>query len=123
MYRSLDIIQENKDMLIGRINRALNEEYGEDRFSMLFYDVTNTYFETSMTDEEKGLVQDDFLENLVARIEEAISLKILPAEALTTDGIPNYEVLPQASWMRFVMKRFSILATRPVKGTSFLTFQ
>lgn len=96
MYRSLDIIQENKDMLIGRINRALNEEYGEDRFSMLFYDVTNTYFETSMTDEEKGLVQDDFLENLVARIEEAISLKILPAEALTTDGMPNYEVLPQS---------------------------
>ena len=42
MYSALDIIQENKDMLIARINRAITQKYGEDRFALFFYEVANT---------------------------------------------------------------------------------
>lgn len=42
MYSALDIIQENKDMLIARLNRAITQKYGEDRFALFFYELANT---------------------------------------------------------------------------------
>jgi hypothetical protein len=53
LYRSLDYLLESKDDVLKWINRKLLADHGRD-LSMIFYDVTNTWFETPYDDNEKA---------------------------------------------------------------------
>lgn len=52
-YRSLDLLGSWKDELISHINKRFEENYSR-QYRMVFYDVTNFYFETALTDEDTG---------------------------------------------------------------------
>jgi len=51
MYRALDILNEIKDNLQFKIHKNILEKYGRD-CSLVFYDVTNYYFEIHKNDED-----------------------------------------------------------------------
>lgn len=111
-YQALDVLESNRELIFKRVNASVSEKYGEDRFSLLFYDVTNSYFETSMTDEEKGLEQDDYLENLIAMIEAHIDEGLLSSECLTPEGAPNLDVIPEEFWDDVADKKIKYLRQR-----------
>ncbi len=52
MYKCLQFVGENRDYLLSHINRVLDKE-GRRDLSLVFYDCTNFYYETTMDDEEK----------------------------------------------------------------------
>ena len=51
LYRSLDFLQKYKEKIIKHLNQRV-EEITNRKLSMVFYDVTNAYFEAPLTDEE-----------------------------------------------------------------------
>ena len=55
-YQALQWLNDHKDELFKTVNRKLDQGFGKDRASLVFYDVTNTYFESALTDEERGYV-------------------------------------------------------------------
>lgn len=64
IYRALGYAKEFKDSIMQGINRRLDASLGKDRATMIFYDVTNAYFESELTDAEKEYEQKDFPERL-----------------------------------------------------------
>ena len=61
-YHSLSFLKQYKDDLMQWVNRQMDKKFGKSRASMVFYDVTNAYFESAMTDAERGYEQVDFVE-------------------------------------------------------------
>ena len=55
LYRSLDFLQKHKEKIINHLNQRI-EEFTDRKMSMVFYDVTNAYFEAPLTDEEKKFI-------------------------------------------------------------------
>ena len=56
LYRTYDFLAEKKDKILAFANKRLDEVARKGKkASMVFYDVTNAYFETMLADEEKGL--------------------------------------------------------------------
>lgn len=53
---------------------------------MVFYDVTNAYFETDLTDMERGYEQKDFAENLRSMAFDALDHGELPENCFDEDG-------------------------------------
>lgn len=94
-YQVLDFLKDNKDEIFRFINNKLDKKYNHKRSTMIFYDVTNTYFEAPLTDEEMGLVRNDY-EKLVHEL--AIHAKeggILEDEHFDENGFVKLENLPQ----------------------------
>ena len=52
MYRALDFAYKHRDRILKQVHRRLVQTQGRD-LSLVFYDVTNTYFETPYDDQEK----------------------------------------------------------------------
>ena len=67
MYMSLDFLSDHKDSILKRINTVLDSKFKR-TYSMVYYDVTNTYIETCLTDEEcknyRKYHEEDFMEIL-----------------------------------------------------------
>ena len=89
MYRVLSMFEESRDYIVSALNRTLDKKLGSDRYSMLFYDVTNTYFECPMTDEERGIEMPDYQEKLLSMIYEAINDNELGFDDVIEDGVVN----------------------------------
>lgn len=66
IYRSLDVFNELKDELQFNIHKNISEKYGRD-LTLMFYDVTNYYFEIHQNDEDivddLGNVEKGFRKN------------------------------------------------------------
>lgn len=91
LYSSLDFLTANKDKLFDWMNRRLDKKFGTNRASLVFYDVTNTYFETALTDAERGYEQVDFAERLTDLAEKAVACGNLPVNAFDEAGTLVYE--------------------------------
>ena len=73
LYSTYDFIHENKDALLKFINSRLDVLCNRSGNTMVFYDVTNVYFETTLTDEEKGFLREHAQEEVKAIIEAKIA--------------------------------------------------
>lgn len=96
LYNCLDFAKQSKDEIMKWVNRQLNKKLGTGRATMVFYDVTNAYFESALTDAEMGLEQKDFMENLYAMAVQARAQKELPEDCFDKDGNLVVENLPQS---------------------------
>ncbi len=96
LYRFLDYLYDSKGYIVEQINKNMDKVFGRERYSLLFYDATNTYFEVPMTDSDRGIVMPDYEEKLVELIEEGISNGELSVDCLSDDGTPNKDVLPDS---------------------------
>lgn len=85
-YNSLDFLNDYKDELFSWINKKIDDKYGKKRATMVFYDVTNAYFETDLTDMERGYEQKDFAENLRSMAFDALDHGELPENCFDEDG-------------------------------------
>ncbi len=85
VYRSLPFFNSHRDALLSHLNTKITEQYGRDN-SMLFYDVTNYYFEI---DEEDDLRKKGFSKE--HRPEPIIQMGLFMDE----QGIPvTYDLFP-----------------------------
>lgn len=94
-YRTLDFLKENKDEIFNWVNRQMDKHYGTDRATLVFYDVTNAYFEAPLTDAEMENYHQDFLDKLQATAEQARAEKELPEACFDDDGSVLPDTLPQ----------------------------
>ena len=94
IYDSLSVVSEQKDSLMKWTNKAISREVPDDRASLVFYDVTNTYFESAMTDAERGYEQADFAQNLLDMASQARALGTLSEECFDDSGNVIPEALP-----------------------------
>lgn len=94
IYDTLTILHDEHDSLMEWVNKAIAKEVPEDRNTLVFYDVTNTYFETAMTDREKGYEDKDFPEILLEMAKEAKANGMLGDECFDNEGEVIAENLP-----------------------------
>lgn len=71
-YRTYDFLSDNKDKIMSWFNKKVDTELNISRSTMLFYDVTNIYVETSLTDEEKKYFRENSDKNIKIIIDECI---------------------------------------------------
>lgn len=97
-YETLGFLKENKDELFRWINARLDAKFGKSRATMVFYDVTNVYFETPLTDAEKDYEQADFGDLVQAAAEEMNAAGDLEDDCFDDDGMVIPEKLPPSFW-------------------------
>ena len=83
-YRTLDFLSSYKEQIIKFLNKRL-DKITDRTYSMVFYDVTNSYFETALSDEEKDYF-DTFMYSEVIKVVDAY---------LTSRGYPVLEKLKE----------------------------
>lgn len=98
LYSTLDFMQSSKNELFGWINRRLDEQFGKKRATLVFYDVTNTYFEAPMTDAERNYERADFPDLLVEAAKRARDEKRLPSTCFDEEGELIPSELPDSFW-------------------------
>lgn len=103
-YTTLGFMGNHKDEIL----RLFAEKTGSlpSGNSMLFYDVTNAYFETALTDEEKGMARNDLDElwsELIAKYEDK---GLLDASQKNEDGSYPDEALPEELLGEFARESF-----------------
>lgn len=74
----------------------------------MFYDVTNTYFESALTDEERGYEQMDYHERLFDALIEEVEAGNLKASLLEEDEIDLCKI-PSDVWARIKSKKLRYL--------------
>ena len=97
-YSTLDCMCRWKNELFHWINLRLDKKFGKDRSTLVFYDVTNTYFEAPMTDGEMDYERADFPELLVEAANQARAEDRLPASCFDAAGELIAEELPDSFW-------------------------
>ena len=89
VYRSLDYLAENADALVKHMNAALEAARGPRDKALMYYDVTNYYFEIDGEDEDGGLRKKGVSKE--HRPEAITQMGML----IDADGIPfDYELFP-----------------------------
>lgn len=111
-YEMLGLLHENKDDILRLINRRMDAAFGANRATLVFYDVTNTYFEAPLTDAERGYVQDDYAEQVQSYAEEALAKGILKEEHFDDNGALIADQLPQEFVNQLVEERLQYLRMR-----------
>ncbi len=79
MYSVLDVFYDNKDVIINNINRNLDKQLNRSK-TMIFYDVTNAYIESPLTDEEKKYYRDIDKNELKDILDSAVSDSLMSKE-------------------------------------------
>ncbi len=111
-YDTLSFLKENKDEIFHWINTKLDSKFGKERATMVFYDVTNTYFETPLTDAESDYEQIDFFDRLQRAAEEMRSKGLLSEQCFDEDGYVCVEQLPESFWQEADNNRLQYLRMR-----------
>jgi len=89
LYRCLDKLAEHKTALFGHLRQRWQDLFGA-RFEVLLYDLTSTYFESSLPDDE-----DDKRRYGYSRDKRSDCAQVVIALIVTPEGFPlAYEVLP-----------------------------
>lgn len=111
-YDTLSFLKENKDKIFHWCNKKLDQKFGKERATLIFYDVTNAYFETALTDAERDYEQSDFAE----RVQEAAdSMRIeglLSKDCFDNDGLVIPDKLPLDFWETDANNRLRYLRMR-----------
>ena len=71
LYNCLDVLNEHKDLIMSRVNRQLDKILDR-KYRMIFYDVTNVYFESPLTDEERNYLRGNCAHEVKQILEKAI---------------------------------------------------
>lgn len=95
-YRALGHAKTFKDQIFKGINRTLDGQFGKDRATMVFYDVTNAYFESELTDAEREYEQADFADRLRELAQQARESGALQDDCFDDDGNPIASKLPDS---------------------------
>ena len=101
LYRSYDFLCEHHDEIMSHVNRRLSKLEPHGPATMIFYDVTNVYFETSLTDEEKCYTRPGAFEYLFDLLQKASHNHefnpedILPLQKRLLNGEPPEMLLPE----------------------------
>ncbi len=111
-YDTLGFLKESKDEIFRWINKKLDSKFGKERATMVFYDVTNTYFETPLTDAESDYEQIDFIDRLQRAAEEMRSQGLLSEQCFDEDGVVCVEKLPEFFWQAADNNRLQYLRMR-----------
>ena len=74
--------------------------------SMLFYDVTNVYFETALTDAEKGMIRNDGGEMLADLISKYEDDGLLDPSQKNEDGSYSADALPETLYEEYRKERY-----------------
>ncbi len=90
LYRSLDFLQKHKDKIIKHLNQRV-EEITSRKLNMIFYDVTNAYFEAPLSDEEKKFIDNTNLEEIFKIINEYLKKHNLPQLNELEDYLDEYD--------------------------------
>ena len=85
-YNSYDYLFEHKDSIMKFFNRSINNQLGKTKATLIFYDVTNVYFETALTDLECGRQQMDFQDRLQEEVQLAYESGELDAACFDKEG-------------------------------------
>ena len=85
-YNSYDYLFEHKDSIMKFFNRSINNQLGKTKATLIFYDVTNVYFETALTDLECGRQQMDFQDRLQKEVQLAYESGELDAACFDKEG-------------------------------------
>lgn len=89
LYRCLDKILEHKTALFGHLNQRWRDLFGV-RFEVLLYDLTSTYFESSLPEDENDKRRYGY-----SRDKRSDCIQVVIALIVTPEGFPlAYEVLP-----------------------------
>lgn len=112
LYETLSILKDNKDDLFKWINKRMDERFSPDRATLVFYDVTNAYFETMMTDAESDTPQDDFAERVQKAAEQMRDDGRLSEDCFDTSGLVIPDALPEAFWEEDANNRLKYLRMR-----------
>ena len=76
LYRSYEFLAEYKDAIMKHVNQRLDKLIRNDKQpTMIFYDVTNVYFETELTDDERCRVRPHSLAAIIDILHEAVQAK------------------------------------------------
>lgn len=97
-YKTLGFLKEHKDQIFQWINRRMDAKFGANRATMVFYDVTNVYFETALTDAEKDYTQADFGERIQAAADRMREDGLLGDECFDEEGFVIPKKLPFSFW-------------------------
>ncbi len=111
-YETLSFLKENKDSIFRWINKKMDNLIGGNRATMVFYDVTNVYFESPLTDEEKDYQQADFGDRVQAAAERMKADGTLGAECFDEYGLVIPEKLPATFWDEDANDRLQYLRMR-----------
>ena len=93
-YDAYDFLKENKERLLKFINKRMDAAYGKERATLVFYDVTNAYFEAPLTDAEMEYEQKDFFERFIEAAEALRDNGELSGEYWNADGELDAARLP-----------------------------
>lgn len=97
-YDTYDFVNDHHDEIFNWVNRQLDRKYGKDRATLVFYDVTNVYFESALTDAEKWVVRSDFLDIVKERAQQLRAKEELRDSCFDEDGNVIAENLPISFW-------------------------
>ena len=111
-YETLSFLKEHKDSLFRSINKKMDQLVGSNRATMVFYDVTNVYFETPLTDAERDYQQTDFGERVQAAAERLKAEGIVGDDCFDEDGFVIPENLPASFWDEDANDRLQYLRMR-----------
>ena len=93
-YDTYDFLKENKDSLLKFINKRMDAAYGTERATLVFYDVTNAYFEAPLTDAEMEYEQKDYFERFIEAAETLRDSGELDSKYWNADGELDIKSLP-----------------------------
>ena len=93
LYATLDFLCAHKERIIKNLNRSV-ESITNRSHTMMFYDVSNVYFETPLSDEEKELIDDDITQPDNMSEDELMLYGDDNAPFLTEDGSLIYSKIP-----------------------------
>lgn len=71
MYEALSFMSAHKETIFRNINRILDKKMHR-TYTMVFYDVTNAYFESCLTDEERNFIRDNCYEDVERLLKTAV---------------------------------------------------
>lgn len=111
-YDTLGFLKEHKDKIFRWINKKLDHLVGSNRATMVFYDVTNAYYEAPLTDAERDYEQVDFGERIQRAAERMRLEKRLEADCFDSDGMVIPEKLPDFFWEEDANDRLQYLRMR-----------
>lgn len=97
-YEVYDFVAQYHNEIFAWVNRKLDEHYGKDRATLVFYDVTNAYFETALTDGEKEEPRDDFDDIVQEVAQQWRNDNRLSDECFDDDDNLVVENLPEQFW-------------------------
>lgn len=76
LYACLDVLNEHKDLIMSSVNRQLDKILNR-KYRMIFYDVTNVYFESPLTDEERNYLRNNCAQEVKQILEQALEAGLI----------------------------------------------